>query len=72
MWTVFLCYTSQKAEVNQKELVLCLKQNLIPRCLLFNPQKGILYFLTDCFSANSTSEALLCCVRTAQGRKAPP
>lgn len=72
MGTVFLCYTSQKAEVSQKEPVPCLKQNPIPRFLLLNPQKGILYFLTDCFSANSTWEALLCCVRTPQGRKAPP
>lgn len=72
MGTVFLCYTSQKAEVNQKEPVPCLKQNLIPRCLVLNPQKGILYFLTDYFSASSTSEALLHCIRTAQGRKSPP
>lgn len=52
MCTVFLHYTFQKTEVNQKEPVPCLKQNLVPKCLLPNPQKAISDFLTGYFSAN--------------------
>lgn len=39
MWTVFLCYTSQKAEVNQKEPVPCLRKALSQNVCSLIPRK---------------------------------
>lgn len=72
MCTVFLCYTSQKAEVNQKEPVPCLKILSQDACSLIPRKQYRISLLVASQLIDSVSEAVLRCVRISQGERAPP